>query len=135
MGNPVACTIKFFATALEKTLEGFTEGGTGYLKINYLHNKKMVYFGFGSNETSKLHCYYTTNKGFGSEFLDTPKTLSIAISCPVNLDQEIGEFSYRNAMPEGYYCRALADRDVELAVYLRPTNYKIPIDLNKSKMR
>lgn len=135
MGNPVACTIKFFATALEKTLEGFTEGGTGYLKINYLHKKKMAYFGFDSNETSKLHCYYTTNKGFGSEFLDTPKTLSIAISCPVSLDQEIGEFSYRNAMPEGYYCRALADRDVELAVYLRPTNYKIPIDLNKSKMR
>ena len=51
------------------------------------------------------------------------------------MDQEIGEFSFRNSMPDGYYCRALADKEVEISVFLRPTNYKIPSDLAQSKMR
>ena len=135
MGSPVACNIRFLATALEKTLKGFTAGGTGYLKLSYLNNKKTSYYGFDSNETRKLHCYYSTNKGFGSEFLDTPKTLSVAIYCPVSMDQEIGEFSYRNTMIDGNYCRALADKEVDISVFLRPTNYKITSDLAKSKMR
>ena len=135
MGNPVACNIRFFATGLEKTLAGFTGGGTGYLKLAYVVNKKTIYYGFDSNETRKLHCYYSTNKGFGSEFLDTPKTLSVAIYCPVSMDHEIGEFNFRNSMQDGFYCRALADKEVQVSVFLRPTNYIIPSDLTQSKMR
>jgi hypothetical protein len=124
----LACNIRFFATALEKTLANHVRGGTGYVTIEVKSNNKAHYYGFSANETGKLHCYYMTNKGYGSEFLDNPKTLSIAVYCPVSLDAEIGEYSFRNAMTEGFYCRSLADNDALVTLHLRPSDFKVPLD-------
>ena len=128
MGKPLACNIRFFATAFEKTLANYVGGGTGYLTIELKSNNKAHYYGFSANETGKLHCYYMTNKGFGSEFLDNPKTLSIIVYCPVSLDAEIGEYKYKNTMNEGFYCRALADNEAHVNLHLRPTAFKVPLD-------
>ena len=90
--RPWACNIRFFGIALESTLEqggGFVRGGTGYLVLKYPQTGLTM--GLTPNETNKVHCYYMTNKDYGSEFLTTPKTLGIVAYCPVLLDAEIGE--------------------------------------------
>ena len=133
--SPIACNIRFFATALEKTLENHIEGGTGYLTINFMNNKKMQYHGHSTNESEKLHCYYMTNKGFGAEFLDTPKTLSIVVSCPVILDDEIGPYNFRNTMRDGYYCRVLSDIETQVSLHLRPSSFEVPLDYAREKHR
>ena len=94
--RPIACNIRFFAIGLEKTLRGFTDGGTAYMTVEYYEGKKGFYHGFNKNETGKLHCYYMTNKGYGSEFLDKPKTLGIAIYCPLSMDSETGEYAWNS---------------------------------------
>lgn len=43
-------------------------------------------------------------------FQDTPKTYGLAIICPVLLDYEVGEYSFRGLMHQGSYCRVLAER-------------------------
>jgi hypothetical protein len=68
--RPFACNIRFLAVALESTLKGYETGGTGYLTIGFENSaKKKFWHGFDKNETNRLHCYYTTNKDTGSEFL------------------------------------------------------------------
>eukprot|EP01038_Epipyxis_sp_PR26KG_P008885 gene8885-11984_t len=122
--RPYACTIRLFGAGLEKNLNGYEKGGTGYITLgfeNYM--KKKVWHGFEKNETKKIYCYYITNKDTGSEFLDTPKTLGIAISCPVTLDEEVGPFLHNTVMEQGFYCRPLADHIVEIEVFLRPTTF------------
>lgn len=132
-GRPFACNIRIFATALESTLEHHMRGGTGYITADFKnHNDKMMYHGFDKNETGKLHCYYMTNKGFGSEFLDTPKTLSIAVYCPVSIDDEIGPFAFKNPMQSGYWCRLLSDTEAHLSMVLRPTTFSVPLDYAQS---
>jgi hypothetical protein len=89
--HPVACNIRFFALALESTLKDHKYGGTGYMTIYFTpgKGKKTLYHGFSKNESERLHCYYMTSKGYGSEFLDNPKTLGVAIYCPVPIDHEV----------------------------------------------
>jgi hypothetical protein len=68
--KPYACSIRFYGIGLEKTLEGYQHGGTGYLTIAFKDDhKKQYWHGFDKNETNRLHCYYGTNKDTGSEFL------------------------------------------------------------------
>lgn len=67
--RPYACTLRFFGVALESTLKGFENGGSGYLTIAFTRsNGKPIYHGFDKNETSKLHCFYTTSQGTASDF-------------------------------------------------------------------
>ena len=97
--RPHACGIRLYGMALEKTLKGFIEGGTGYITLQFkAENGKFYSYGFDKSETNKLHCYYMTNKNYGSEFIDTPKTLGLAVYCPVSLDEEIGEFAFRKVI-------------------------------------
>lgn len=133
--RPFACNIRFYALGLESTLQGFIKGGTGYMSIEVKNEVrtegkkgKMGWYGFDKNETSKLHCYYMTNKDYGSEFIDTPKTLGIAIYCPVLLDLDAGEYGFRQVMQPGYFCRSLADEVAKVEISLRPSDYAVPLD-------
>ncbi len=122
--KPIACTVRIFGVGLESTLEGFQDGGTGYLTLGFQDEAKKKYWhGFDRNESHKVHCYYKTQKDSGSEFLDNPKTLALAISCPVSLDSEAGPFLHNSVMVPGYYCRPLSDYPVDVELYLRPSNY------------
>ncbi|RYG95594.1 hypothetical protein EON65_55735, partial [archaeon] len=121
--RPYACTVRFIAIALESNLQGFQEGGTGFITLAFEADKKTYWHGFDQNETNKVHCYYLTNKDTGSEFIDKPKTLGLAISCPIYLDDEVGEFHFKRPMEQGYYCRPLADRVVQIELHLRSSNY------------
>jgi hypothetical protein len=128
--RPFACNVRFYALGLESTLKGYIGGGTGYLTIEVKNEVrmegkkgKMGWYGFDKNESSKLHCYYMTNKDYGSEFIDTPKTLGIAIYCPVILDLDVGDFAFRSVMQPGYFCRSLADEVAKVEVFLRKSDY------------
>jgi hypothetical protein len=46
-----------------------------------------------------------TNKHTGSEFIDKPKTLGIAIYCPVTLDLEVGPYEFKKEIVQGNACR------------------------------
>lgn len=68
--RPYACNIRFVGVGLESTLTNFQTTGTGYLTMGFANeDKKKFWHGFDKNETNKLHCYYTTNKDTGSEFI------------------------------------------------------------------
>ncbi len=68
--KPHACSVRFYGIGLEKTLDGYQHGGTGFLTIAFKDDhKKQYWHGFDKNETNRLHCYYGTNKDTGSEFL------------------------------------------------------------------
>jgi len=130
LDRPVVCNIRFFAVGLEKTLQGFTGGGTAYLTLYYTtaESKKTHYHGFNRNETGKLHCYYMTSKGYGSEFLDSPKTDGIAVYCPLSMDSEVGEYAWAASMAPGYFCRVLSDHATHVSLHLRPTAFQVPLD-------
>lgn len=67
--RPYACTLRFFGVALESTLKGFENGGSGYLTIAFTRsNGKTIYHGFDKAEAHKLHCFYTTSQGTASDF-------------------------------------------------------------------
>jgi len=148
MLRPYACTLRFYAMGLEKVLEPFMKGGTGYLglevntathgpggKREVKEDKeqekkpagkgKTSWHGFDKVEALKAHCYYMTNKGYGSEFVDDPKTLGIAVYCPIALDVEVGEYGFRKIMEPGFFCRSLADYAVKAELYLRPTDFHL----------
>lgn len=70
LNRPYACNIRFVGVGLESTLKNFQTTGTGYLLIGFTNDeKKKFWHGFDKNETNRLHCYYTTNKDTGSEFI------------------------------------------------------------------
>eukprot|EP01032_Pedospumella_encystans_P020877 gene20877-23708_t len=124
--SPLACNIRFFGVGLESTLEGFQTGGTAYLTIGFSNaGKREFWHGFDKNETNKVHCYYKTNKDTGSEFIDTPKNLGLAIVCPISMDDETGPFLHHRNMEQGNYCRPLAEYATEISVHLRPSSYLI----------
>ena len=135
IGRPLACNIRFFATGLESTLRGFTSGGTGYLTVEFSIGQRKFYNGFTTNEADKLHCYYMSNKGFSSEFIDKPKTFSLAVYCPVSLDAEIGEHDFQATMKGENYCRSLADYETRVCLHLRPSSFKVPLDYREIKYR
>lgn len=127
MQRPYACTIRMFGIGLESTLNGFQYGGSGYLTLSFMgQGKKRYWHGFEKNETSRLHCYYMTNKHLGNEFIDKPKTLAIVVYCPLTMDNEVGPFEFRAIMQPGYYCRVLSDSIADLEINLRPTAWKPP---------
>jgi hypothetical protein len=145
--RPYACSLRFYGMALESVLEGYQEGGSGYLTVGYMDTQKRDYwYGFDKNETQKIYCYYMTNKDTGSEFIvrslfsvsrsafsrsllflllfqDKPKTLAIAIYCPILLDDEMGQFHFRESLHFGKYCRPLAEYPVTVEIHLRPSSY------------
>jgi len=151
MLRPYACTLRFYALGLESTLEPFIKGGTGYvgIEVNPANTGparkngpkedkdkdkdkgkdkpdkpakgKLSWYGFDKVEALKAHCYYMTNKGYGSEFVDDPKTLGVAIYCPITLDVEVGEYGFRKIMEPGFFCRSFADYAVKAELYLRPS--------------
>lgn len=129
--RPFACNIRMTALGLASTLEGYHQGGSGYLVIESQDGKAVRH---GFNETQELHCYYQSNKGYGSNFVDNPKTYGMAIICPVYLDVEIGEYVFRNLIGQGYYCRVLAEKVAKVSVILRPTDFNynhVPSDHSK----
>ena len=69
-----------------------------------------------------------TTKGYGSEFIDNPKTLGIAIYCPVHLDLEVGEYEFRKVMEPGFFCRSISDHVVNYELHLRPSDFQILSD-------
>lgn len=132
LDQPYACNIQLYGLAYESNLHGYIKGGTGYLQLQYhLENGRLVKVGFDTNETKKIHCYYMTSKDFGSEFLDTPKTLGVIASCPITLDMEIGEFSFRQAMVPGHICRAVSEYETTAELTLRPTHFSLDPALNQ----
>lgn len=50
------------------------------------------------------------------------------------MDREIGEYGFRNAMHEGYFCRVFADSFTNTTIHLRPTNWEVPVGKNPSKV-
>ena len=69
MARPYGCSVRFIGVGLESTLQGFEEGGMGYLALDFKNNDgKRFYHGFDKNETNKVYCYYSTNKDTGSNF-------------------------------------------------------------------
>lgn len=98
------------------------------MTVSFEEDKKKYWHGFDANETSKLHCYYQTNKDTGSEFLDTPRTLGLAILCPVTLDDEVGPFLFRRSMEKGSYCRPLAELPARVELHLRPSHYNESVE-------
>lgn len=67
--RPYACTLRFFGVALESTMKGFENGGSGYLTIAFTRsNGKPIFHGFDKTEANKLHCFYTTSQGTASDF-------------------------------------------------------------------
>lgn len=125
MNRPNACVIRFYGVALASTLVGFEEGGTGYFIIASADGN-FVWHGVdrAGNETTKIHCYYSTNKNHASDFIDSPKTYGFVIHCPISLDQEIGLYSVRHRMHQGYFCRILADWKTKSYLRLRPSNFR-----------
>eukprot|EP01033_Poteriospumella_lacustris_P013502 gene13502-9661_t len=123
--RPYACTLRFFGVALESTVKGFENGGSGYLTIAFTRsNGKPIFHGFDKAEANKLHCFYTTSQGAASDFKDTPKTLAIAVVCPVSLDEEIGAYEHGDRhMEAGRYCNPIALRVVEGRLHLRPSTH------------
>lgn len=78
--RPYACTVRFIGVALEKTLDGFQKGGTGYITLQFKDSKgKQFWHGFDKNESNRISCYYSTNKDTGSEFL--VRNMSIVKTC------------------------------------------------------
>lgn len=68
--RPYACSLRFFGIALESVLEGYQQGGSGYLTVGFVSDQqRQMWHGFDKNETNKLYCYYITNKDTGSEFI------------------------------------------------------------------
>lgn len=131
--RPYACTIQLYGLGLESTLEGFMKGGTGYMQMEVKQTKdgkdgRSFWYGFDGNELNKLQCYYMTTKGYGSEFLDNPKTLGIAVYCPVHLDLEVGEYEFRKIMEPGFFCRSISDHVVNYELHLRPSDFQILSD-------
>jgi hypothetical protein len=100
---------------------------------------KRLWFGYDETEEvgvdhAKTHCYYMTNKNYGSEFLDKPKTLGIVIYCPVTLDQEIGLYEFKKDMIPGNVCRKVADHSVELTITLRESNITVKQPFRKDSL-
>eukprot|EP00981_Chlorochromonas_danica_P013524 scaffold6421_cov251-Ochromonas_danica.AAC.18 len=96
-GNrPLACSLRFIGVGLESNLQGYETGGTGYITLAFEQDRK-----------------------------DSPKSLGLAIYCPILLDDEVGAYNFRRTMEPGYYCRPLADHVVQIELHLRPSNYGI----------
>ena len=129
LDKPHACEFRFIGIGLEKTLEGYVRGGTGYLTMQV---GKKFYHGYEKNETLRVHCYYMTNKDYGSEFMTNPKTLALAVTCPVLLDNEIGQYAFRQQMVNGYFCSLAARNMASVYVNLLPSSYKVPLDASLS---
>jgi hypothetical protein len=51
------------------------------------------------------------------------------VTCPVLLDSEVGEYVFRSTLPQGYYCRVLAEESAAVEINLRPTSYKVPLSI------
>ena len=52
-----------------------------------------------------------------------PKTLGVAVLCPVDLDDETGPFLHARSMEQGYFCRPIADYPTELEASPTPVAY------------
>jgi len=85
----------------------------------------VSWIGVSRNESSKVHCYYMTSRHYGSDFIDKPKTLGLVIYCPILLDVEIGEYNFLEYMKTGYYCRRLAEKELQLTVTLRNSSFQV----------
>eukprot|EP01041_Mallomonas_annulata_P010662 gene10662-22255_t len=121
--RPYSCTVRLFGVGLQSTLTGFENGGTGFLYASYKNGDRTEYIGVSANESSKVHCYYMTSAHYGSDFIDTPKTLGIVIYCPITLDQEIGEYQFMRTMESGYYCRKMAELPLKITITLRNSTF------------
>lgn len=67
--RPYACNIRMVGVGLESTLSGFETGGAGSISISSTdHKPNKVVFDKFLNESQKVHCFYVSNKGYGSNF-------------------------------------------------------------------
>lgn len=144
--RPFACHIRMYAIGLESRMKGFITGGTGEISIKYtvprgLARKGMwreVYVGYDHDPKPRrrMYCYYNTNKHTGSEFMDKPKTLGIAIYCPITLDQEIGEYAFKASMHPGWICRPMMDIPTEISLTIVESSaiVKEPFKLDAYKL-
>lgn len=65
-------------------------------------------------------------------YKDKPKTLGLAIFCPIRLDEEVGPHIFKSKMEDGSYCFPLAQFPVEVEMHLRPTDFN-PNDTTTNK--
>lgn len=80
--RPFSCHIRFFGIGLASTLKDFENGGTGYIVLSKVNDKirPQLFAETNSlNESLKIHCYYMTGKGHGSNFF-VSQILTILIS-------------------------------------------------------
>jgi hypothetical protein len=140
--RPYACSLRFMGAAFESTLEKYKEGGVAVLRVTYNDSRSRPHrAGFESNDTKSVRCYYMTNKDMGSEFpvcsllyyfsdalfdntlkkQDKPKTLGIAIYCPILLDDEFGPYLFKNTLVFGKYCRPFSEHIMDVEMHLKPS--------------
>jgi len=86
----VFCHAQLYAIALKTTMMGLGKSGVGILMTgNFSHDDlKNVHLNVdtdtvSSPEPSYLHCFYTTNRGMYSDHDDFPRTVSVAVYCPI----------------------------------------------------
>jgi hypothetical protein len=124
--KPYACTVRFLGIALHSKMFGFLPGGTAALRLSFHRRRGKRTFWEGYHASREIHCYFRTSIHHGSDFRDNPKTLGVAIACPIPLDLEIGTYEFRAYMEPGRICRPLAEETVEVEVRLLPANLKVP---------
>ncbi len=132
LNRPGGCHIRMYGIAVESKFQAFAQGGTGKLQFNYRTNRgkkgyRDVYVGYDHDPIPRKHiwCYYSTNQRTGSDFIDDPKTLGVAIYCPITLDQESGIYHFKAAMHAGHICRPMMDHPTNIQLTLVESDVKV----------
>ena len=99
-----ACSLRFYAVGLRNAIPHS-------LQLEGIATLQLIYFSYAP---ALLYCHFTTSKHRGSDFIDSPKTLSYAIYCPVSYEMEMGEWAFKKDMPSPNYCRPLAEYPTQL---------------------
>jgi hypothetical protein len=54
--------------------------------------------------------------------------IGIVVYCPITMDNEVGEYSFRSTLPPGYFCRTIAEHPTEIEITLRSSVFTPPRD-------
>jgi hypothetical protein len=114
-GGGAACAINFNAILEYKRLTYFNKGGSGQLSGTKISKgRTRSSHGFTNITCAYRTAWQLTDNKFGGD----ARTVSLAITCLVSLEQEIGTFHFRNFINAGRVCRALAVESMQLKLTL-----------------
>lgn len=109
----LACHIRMYAIILEPTFQSVAPELTEAVALLKINSTITSY------SSPRVFCHISTSYNLGSDFKDTPKTLGLAIYCPVTQDMEMGERHFKAFMPEGAYCTPLAKYPTRIHLDIR----------------